>query len=230
MLSSTPPPWAIFHARVNGALVSDEVLSPGWSSYPRRLRYRTHTVTDLVRSARDGRLTLGLELGNGWYRGRLGWSGARNVYGQELAGLMQLDVTYGDGFRQRFCTDAGWTAGPSAVVANDLYDGQSIDARLVDDAWCTFGFSGPNWVGVHAVPFDHSVLAPYTGPAVRRQEEVPAVRVWTSPAGRRLVDFGQNLVGWVRFTVRGEARNDDHRPTRRGPRERRTRHPTATNG
>ena len=50
-----------------------------------------------------------------------------------------------------------------------------------------------------------AVLTPYVGPPVRRQEELRPVRVWTSPTGRTLVDFGQNLVGWLRFTVRGEA-------------------------
>ena len=196
--------FGVFTARVNGALVSDEVLGPGWSSYQWRLRYRTYDVTNIIRATGDHRLVLGLELGNGWYRGRLGWSSAQQVYGRELAGLLQLDVTFSDGFRQRCGTDTSWTAGPSAVVANDLYNGQTIDARCIDNTWLTAGFGGAGWVGVHNVPFDHACLASYEGPPIRRQQDVAAVRVWTSPAGRQIVDFGQNLVGWVRFSVRGE--------------------------
>jgi alpha-L-rhamnosidase len=194
----------VFTALLNGAPVSDEVLSPGWSSYEWRLRYRTYDVAQLLRAAPDGRVVLGMALGNGWHRGRLGWSGGRAFYGDELGVFAQLEIVFADGHRQVVVTDEAWTAGPSAVLANDLYDGQTIDARLADDAWQRPGFVGNGWVGVHTQEFVESVLTPYLGPVVRRQEELRPVRVWTSPAGRTLVDFGQNLVGWVRVAVRGE--------------------------
>ncbi|MDT7581652.1 MAG: alpha-L-rhamnosidase [Pseudonocardiales bacterium] len=194
----------VFTASVNGTPVSDDVLSPGWSSYEWRLRYRSYAVTGLVRAAPGGAVVLGLALGNGWYRGRLGWSGGRDFYGTELGALAQLEIRFADGHRQTVGTDRSWRAGPSAVLVNDLYDGQTIDARLLSDAWLRPGFAGEGWVGVHAQQFDPASLTPYVGPVVRRQEEIRPVRVWTSPAGRTLVDFGQNLVGWLRCTVRGE--------------------------
>jgi alpha-L-rhamnosidase len=194
----------VFTAWINGVPVSEDVLSPGWTSYEWRLRYRDYEVTDLVRGAGDG-LVLGLLLGNGWFRGRLGWGGGRAYYGAELAALAQLEIVFADGHRQVLGTDETWQAGPSDVVENDLYDGETIDARRRDDAWLRPGFAADGWSGVHAAPdFDPSTLTPYVGPAVVRQEEVRPVRVWTSPSGRSLVDFGQNLVGWLRFTVRGE--------------------------
>jgi alpha-L-rhamnosidase len=194
----------ILTARINGVAVDDDVLTPGWSSYEWRLRFRSYDVTAQVRTAPHGQVVLGLELGNGWFRGRLGWSGARALYGPELGGLAQLEIHYADGHRQTVGTDETWRAGPSAVTANDLYDGQTIDARRRDDAWQRPGFAGEGWVGVHPQEFDPAVLTSYLGPAVRRQEEILPVRVWISPSGKTLVDFGQNLVGWVRATVRGE--------------------------
>lgn len=193
----------VFIASVGGTPVSDEVLSPGWSSYEWRLRYRSYDVADLLRAAPDGVVVLGLALGNGWHRGRLGWSGGRAFYGDELGALAQLEIVFADGHRQVVVTDEAWTAGPSAVLANDLYDGQTIDARLADDAWQRPGFTGAGWVGVHAQEFDPAVLVTYVGPVVRRQEELAPVRVWVSPAGALLVDFGQNIVGWLRTAVRG---------------------------
>ncbi len=194
----------VFTAWINGVPVSEDVLSPGWTSYEWRLRYRDYEVTDLVRGAGDG-LVLGLLLGNGWFRGRLGWGGGRAYYGAELAALAQLEIVFADGHRQVLGTDETWQAGPSDVVENDLYDGETIDARRRDDAWLRPGFAADGWSGVHAAPdFDPATLTPYVGPPVVRQEEVRPVRVWTSPSGRTLVDFGQNLVGWLRFTVRGE--------------------------
>ncbi|HEY5880778.1 MAG TPA: family 78 glycoside hydrolase catalytic domain [Nakamurella sp.] len=192
----------VFTASINGTQVSGDVLSPGWSSFEWRLRYRSYDVTDLVRAA-DGPVVLGLELGNGWFRGRLGWTGKSAVYGSELAGLAQLEVVYEDGHRQVWGTDESWWAGPSAVLENDLYDGQTIDARLRASSWQQPGFGANEWVGVHPVDYDPDTLTPYIGPPMRRQLELPAQRVWTSPGGHTLVDFGQNLVGWVRFEVTG---------------------------
>ena len=181
----------IFEARIDGVEVSEDVLSPGWSSYEWRLRYRTYEVGGLLT---DGS-TLAVTLGNGWYRGRLGWRGKRAFYGDRLGLIAQLEITFADGHCQVVVTDDRWTAGPSATTANDLYDGQTIDARPRHAAE----------VGVEVIDFDVARLVPAVGPPVRRQEVVAPVEIWTSPSGRTLVDFGQNLVGWIRLRARGEA-------------------------
>src|SRR4051812_49749616 len=95
----------IFEAFLGGAPVGDDVLSPGWSSYEWRLRYREYDVTDRVRVAPDGSVVLGLALGNGWFRGRLGWGGGRAYYGPELGGVAQLEIVFADGHRQVVGTD-----------------------------------------------------------------------------------------------------------------------------
>src|SRR3954454_9376231 len=81
----------VFTAWINGVPVSDDVLSPGWTSYEWRLRYREYDVTDLVRAAPDG-VVLGLRLGNGWFRGRLGWSGGRPSSRNEIGGPDPLQI------------------------------------------------------------------------------------------------------------------------------------------
>ena len=191
----------VFEGYLNGERISDEVLSPGWSSYEWRLRYRSIDVTALLAETS----VLGFALGNGWFRGRLGWGGGRAYYGPELGALAQLEIRYSDGHRQLVITDETWTAGPSAVVANDLYDGQSIDARLYSDDWLRSGFSDPGWGGVHRAEFDLETLTPYIGPVAHRQEELAPISVFSSPSGRTLIDFGQNLVGWIRVRVSGAA-------------------------
>lgn len=115
---------------------------------------------------------LTLAVGNGWYRGRLGWDGSRALYGAELGVFAELEVTFEDGAVQRVVTDEQWSAGPSATTANDLYDGQTIDARRRDDAWQHAGPAPAGWVGVHVLEFDRSVLTPHTGPTVSRREEL----------------------------------------------------------
>ena len=186
---------------MNGIPSSDELLAPGWTSYEWRIRVVEHDVTAAVAE----RTVIGLRLGNGWYRGYLGFTGQRAVYGDERAGYAELEVRFADGHVQRVVTDESWRAGTGEVLADDLYNGETIDARLRDDAWQHPGFEDAGWDAVHAVDLDASRLVPRTSPPVRRLDERPVERVWTSPSGKTLVDFGQNLVGFIRVRVAGPA-------------------------
>ncbi|KRE81377.1 family 78 glycoside hydrolase catalytic domain [Arthrobacter sp. Soil764] len=194
--------FGVYEAFINGSPVAEDVLSPGWSSYEWRLRYRSYDVTALVGPA----TVIGVELGNGWYRGRLAWHGMSNLYGNELGFFGQLDIEFDDGHIQSIASDTSWQAGPSATTFNDLYDGQTIDARRRQKGWAEPGFSpGTDWTGVRELAFDGGRLAEPVGPPVVRAGVVRPVEIFTSPSGKTLVDFGQNLVGWLRFTVQGNA-------------------------
>jgi alpha-L-rhamnosidase len=183
----------LYEARLNGRRVGDQVLAPGWTSYQRRLRYQTYDVTDLVR---QGGNELEVLLGNGWYRGRLGFTGRRARYGDRLALLAQLEVTTADGAVHVLRTDPSWTARASGVLVDDLYDGQRTDLRPR---------TGERVDAVEIVDADLARLVAPDGPPVRATETLPAVTVFSSPSGATLVDFGQNLVGWVRLRVRDQA-------------------------
>lgn len=191
----------LVEAWVNGIRSSDELFAPGWTSYEWRVRLIEHDVTASVAE----RTVLALRLGNGWYRGGLGFTGQRAVYGDRLAGYAELEVRFADGHVQTVVTDGSWRAGTGEVRADDFYNGETIDARLRDDAWMRPGFDDTAWDAVEAVEFDIGLLVPRTSPPVRRVGELAAQRSWTSPAGRTLVDFGQNLVGVVRVHVEGPA-------------------------
>ncbi|NGN64711.1 family 78 glycoside hydrolase catalytic domain [Streptomyces sp. A7024] len=180
----------VYRATLNGGRVGDEVLAPGWTSYHHRLRYQVHDVTALLR---PGDNTLDVLLGNGWYRGRLGWTGRRAHYGDRLALLAQLEVTYADGSVEVSGTDERWSASNSGVLHDDLYDGQRTDLRPV----------APETGPVDVLDEDLGRLVAPEGPPVRVTEVLPAVSVWQSPSGRTLADFGQNVVGRVRLRVRG---------------------------
>ena len=177
---------------INGERVTDEELAPGWTSYAHRLRFRTHDVTALLRPGPNDVQVL---LGNGWYRGRLGWGGGRALYGDRLAALVQLEVTGADGSVTTFGTGEGWSARDSGVLADDLYDGQTTDLRGAPD--------GPQDDPVDVLDEDLGRLVAPTGPPVRAVATVPAAAVTRSPSGALLVDFGENVVGWVRLRVRG---------------------------
>jgi alpha-L-rhamnosidase len=193
----------LYAAQLNGAAVGDHVLAPGWTSYNHRLRYQTFDVTDLLTT---GVNVIGATLGDGWYRGRFGFHGGRrNTYGDRLALLAQLEIAYADGSHERVVTDTNWRAATGPILANDIYDGESYDARLERPGWATPGYDARDWVDVRLLDRALTTLVAPSGPPVRRTEEVAPITIFTSPSGRTLVDFGQNLVGWVQLTVQGPA-------------------------
>lgn len=193
----------VYEAEINGQRVGDHVLAPGWTSYHTRLRYQTYDVTNLLQ---EGENAIGAMLADGWYRGRLGFGGGvRNIYGDKLALLAQLEITYADGRTERIRSDESWRWASGPILAADLYDGETYDARLEQPGWSSAGFDGPDWMPVQTVEREFSTLVAPEGPPVRRIQRLSPVSITTSPSGKTLVDFGQNLVGWVRFSVTGEA-------------------------
>ncbi|MFK0402018.1 family 78 glycoside hydrolase catalytic domain [Microbacterium sp. NPDC090225] len=191
----------VVEASINGEAVSPDLLTPGWSSYEWRLRFAEWDVTALL----EPENVIGLLVGNGWHTGHLGFAGGKALYGTERAALGELQIRFSDGHVQVVATDTSWRAGSSAVLADDLYHGETIDARLRDDAWMMAGADLCDWGAVREVPFDLGRLTPYVGPPIRRQESIKPLKLWTSPSGATLVDFGQNLVGWVRLSITGES-------------------------
>ncbi|WP_432512092.1 glycoside hydrolase family 78 protein [Kineococcus sp. SYSU DK001] len=183
---------------LNGSPVGEDVLHPGWTSYSNRLRYRTWDVTDLVRS---GRNALGVHLADGWWRGYLGFAGLRDVYGDVTGALVQLEVDHADGTRTVVGTDGTWRWAPGPVTRADLYKGETFDARRRVPGWDLPGFDDAGWDPVVPVALDASTLVAPDGPPVRRRGTLAPVSVGTSPSGRTLVDFGQNLVGRLRVRV-----------------------------
>jgi len=189
----------VYEAQINGERVGDHVLAPGWTSYDHRLRYQTYDVTALIA---EGRNAIGAILGDGWYRGRLGVRGGRrNIYGDRLAFLAQLEIEYEDGTGERVVTGPSWRAATGPILASDLYDGETYDARLEREGWSAPGYDDSDWAGVRPVARDLATLVAASGPPVRRIEMLAPAAILTSPSGRTIVDFGQNLVGWVRLNL-----------------------------
>ena len=209
----------VYTATLNGRRIGDHVLAPGWTSYHHRLRYQTYDVTDLVR---EGDNELEVLLGNGWFRGRLGWGDRRAHYGDRLALLAQLEVTTADGAVHVLATDESWTARESGVLADDLYDGQRTDLRprRGDRRRPGGGDRG-----------DLARLVAPDGPPVRATEMLPAREVFTRAVrrhARRLRPEPRRLGAAARARRRARYRGRD--PPRRGARGRRARRAPAAHG
>jgi alpha-L-rhamnosidase len=190
----------VYETYLNGTVVGDEVLAPNWTSYHSRLRYQTFPVGDTLR---QGRNVIGVMLGDGWYRGRLIHQNA--PYGTRLGFLAQLEIVFTDGTLQTVLTDTNWRTSAGPILVSSLYDGERHDARLEAEAWTTAGFDDEIWEPVELIEHSVSTLVTPTDPPIRRIEELDIVDTFVSPSGKRIVDFGQNLVGRLRITVAGES-------------------------
>lgn len=194
----------VYEAQINGARVGDHLLAPGWSSFDHRLRYQTFDVTAMLRA---GENAVGAIVGDGWYRGRLGFPGmgGRNLYGDRLGLLAQLEVTYAGGATETIVTDEAWRSATGPVIASSIYDGETYDARLGQPGWASPGFADSDWRGVRIIERGLATLVAPPGPPVRRHEVIAPLSIAASPSGRTIVDFGQNITGWVRITPQGSA-------------------------
>ncbi|GAP93086.2 putative extracellular glycosyl hydrolase family 78 protein [Rosellinia necatrix] len=197
--------YGLYEAFINGDRVGDIVLAPGWQSYDHRLVYDTYDVTKLLQS---GSNAIGIQVGEGWYAGRIGFDTSRNVWGDTIGAFAQLVVTDANGNKNIIPTDLTWSASTGALITSEIYDGEYYDATQDQPGWATVDFTPPEnatWIGVKTLKSPLGQLSAPDGPPIRRQEDIQLQDIITTPSGATVLDFGQNLVGWLRVKVAGPA-------------------------
>jgi alpha-L-rhamnosidase len=197
----------LYQAFLDGRRVGDAELAPGYTQYRTRVQYQAYDVTALLR---PGRHVLAVLLADGWYRGQVGMPRAAEQYGDEVALRAQLEVQTQRGWQIAAASDPGWRVAPSHVTAADLIGGQREDHRWLDPAVHDPGIDGPmlddrSWRPAVARDIGVTVVRSIA-PPVRRIEQIQPVAVRPVREGRALVvDFGQNVNGWVRLARPGPA-------------------------
>ena len=192
----------LYEMEINGRRVGDQVFTPGWTAYDDRLQYQTYDVTGLLRA---GDNAVGVVLGDGWFRGHMGWGDNRNIYGEKLALLMQLHIVLEDGREMDLVTDGEWSSATGPILMSDIYNGESYDARLERAGWSRPGYQCEGLSGVRVIDHSKEILLAPAGPPILRIEEIKPVEILNTPDGDLVFDMGQNMVGWIRFNVRGPA-------------------------
>lgn len=196
----------VYQVEINGQDVDDAVLKPGWTAYQHRL---VHEATDVTPLLRAGANAVGVRLAGGWWTERFGFHGAaKPFYGEQPAVAVQLHVELADGTTRVLTTGPDWRgAATGPVVTSGIYAGERIDARRAVPGWSLPGFDDSAWpaVQVHTRPDEPGVVPePAIAEPVRRVDELAVQKVITTPSGRTVLDFGQNLVGRLRVRVTGE--------------------------
>ncbi|MFF2050423.1 family 78 glycoside hydrolase catalytic domain [Leifsonia sp. NPDC058194] len=191
----------VYQVSLNGRDVDDSVLKPGWTVYQER---RVHESTDVTGLLSPGRNAIGVRLAGGWWTEEFGFAGeGKRFYGDQPAVSLFLRVEYADSTVDTVPTDAHWRAtGDGPIRSSGLYQGETVDTRLAFPGWDSPGFDDASWHPVRSSPTTVIPEAARAEP-VRRTQALPVVEVLTTPAGRTVLDFGQNLVGRLRLRVAG---------------------------
>ena len=190
-----------YEVHLNGKKVGDQVLTPGWTSYGKRLQYQVYDVTDMLLK---GNNAIGCLLGDGWYRGTLAWGNNWAVYGKKLGLLLQLKIIYTDGSESMITSDETWKASNNgAIRMDDIYNGETFDATKDLTGWNKPGYNDKNWQSVIIGNYNNDNLIASEGSPVRKIQEIKPVKIFRTPKGKLIVDMGQNMVGWLRLKVSG---------------------------
>jgi alpha-L-rhamnosidase len=190
----------LYQLFLNGKKVSADLFTPGWTSYKNRIQYQTYDVTSMLQPKNS----IGAMVGDGWFRGNIGWSSKNGYYGSKLAFLAQLQINYTDGTSELVNTDQSWKASTGAILESDVYNGETYDARKEMPGWTSAGFNDSQWEKATVVDQSKKILVAPQGVAVKAVEEIRPVKAITTPKGEMVFDMGQNMVGWVRLKVQGK--------------------------
>ncbi|HJA67942.1 MAG TPA: glycoside hydrolase family 78 protein [Candidatus Mediterraneibacter cottocaccae] len=191
----------LYNFYLNGRKVGLDELTPGWTSYRRNLLYQTYEVTGLIE---DGPNTAGAMLAPGWYRGVMGLTHSRNNYGTKTAFSMHLVVCFEDGSTQIITSDSSWTGCDSPVISSGIYEGETYNAALEIPDWSVPGSNTGEWHGVQKISVDPDIIHPQEGARVTAKDRLPAQKLFTTPEGDLVADFGQNMTGRIQVTASGK--------------------------
>lgn len=186
----------VYEAAVNGLRVSEYVLAPGWTAYEQRLQYQTYDISDLLAS---GENMLTVTVGRGWFSSPMpGWVDSedkRRRSARPRGLICEIHLIYSDGSEETMVSDTSWEWAESPVRFSEIYDGECYDATFQANKWCP----------VSLLHWSKDILIPQEGEEIREKERVQAKAILHTPLGETLVDFGQEITGYVELRLTARA-------------------------
>jgi len=189
---------------LNGRRVGDHVLDPATTDYHKRILYATYNVTDLLAK---GPNAVGVVLGNGWYcePGMDEWEYGNWQYGDSPRLRMQMNVEFVDGSATSIATDGTWRASSGPIIRNDIYGGETYDARLEKPGWDAPGYDDAGWAPAAMKGSPGGRMVSQLMPPIKVNRTIEPVKLTNPQPGVCLYDMGQLFGGWVRLRVKGPA-------------------------
>ena len=192
-----------YKVMINGQLISDYELSPGWTDFPKTIQYQGYDVTHLVK--KDN--AVGVILGTGWFSGYIGLYHQYNHYGTDQRLLLELHIEYENNTKVVVKTDKTWKVTTGPLIYSDFLMGELYYENRVLADWASPQYNDNNWLSVVTKPIDKSVelVADRAEPIRVTQELKPKTKYQSSP-GVWVFDFEQNMAGWVKIYFKAQTK------------------------
>lgn len=188
---------------LNGQRVGKDVLTPEFTNYNSIITYQTYDVTTLLKK---GKNAVGSLLGDGWYGSPMGWNGEYDIFGLTPNMFMaEIHIEYKDGSKEKIITNDSWKSDRSPILHSEIYAGEFYDARLEQKGWNVTGFNDKNWCSAIVMGDDHSRLDAQVNTPIKVTQTIKPIEIRKVGEQKWILDMGQNLVGWIKLTVEGEA-------------------------
>jgi len=187
---------------LNGEKVGDHVLDPAPSNYDKQAYYVNYDITEALKS---GKNAFGIILGNGFYGQDISWkrdpeSEKDMAYGPPTVKCL-VKLKYTDGSTKDFYTDEQWKEATGPIVFNNIYGGDTYDANFELGNWTSVGFNDTTWGNAKIASPKLRTISAQQMPAIKKLKELDPTRVFKGTDGEWIVDFGQNIAGWVKINV-----------------------------
>ncbi len=190
---------------INGEKTGDQVLDPAPSNYDKQAYYVSYDVSDQILK---GENAVGIIMGNGFYGQDISWKrnpeSERDLsFGAPSVRLL-IELQYYDGTSESYTTDDTWKESTGPIVFDNIYGGDTYDARYEMIGWDEIGYDDSEWGTVKTVIPKLTKISSQQMPPIRKLKELSPQKVFKSSRGNWVVDFGQNIAGWVRINVQEE--------------------------
>ncbi len=189
----------IFEPYINGKRIGDDYLAPGWTDYKKHVYYYSYDITGNVKK---GDNAIGCMLADGWYAGYFGWNKQRAHYGNNPFITAQLILDFADGKREIIATDRTWKVSGGPLIEADIMYGEVYDARKEMPDWSKPGYNDDKWERLWRVQQPAVKLSAMPASPVKIIHKYKPRKITEPEKGVYVVDFGQNISGFVSITVR----------------------------
>jgi alpha-L-rhamnosidase len=187
----------VYEAYINGKRVGKSYLTPGWTSYNNRIQYQAYDVKEMLSSG-DNRM--GVILADGWFRNFRPNRGKRKTdYGDEISFITELIISYEDGTKKSIINDDNWNYHFGVIQSSSIYNGEFADFNLSDPTWSKPKKKNSVSKKAQSVASYNGKLDHTRNEMIKKREVLEAKELIITPSGDKVIDFGQNLVGWVQF-------------------------------
>ncbi len=179
----------VYVLKIDDECVDDRLLSPGFTSYNKRTTYQEYDVTEKLKK----NSTVSISVGPGWAVGSLAYFGESGLYSKKIKAICEIELTYADGKKEFIGTDGTWEVYTHCVTFSDIYHGETVDLTVTPKL---IGNAEENDDGDFPLVLDN-------GEPLKEQEYFAPMKYIVTPKGERVIDFGQNMAGYVTLKIKG---------------------------